>query len=212
MNNYPTLSPNVRKVMSNNPHTCLYFCRARVAKLLSKECKFLQKGKEVRLGKGTYGRVVRVSYKGKECALKLAAPGSKVVFEHEMEMLRRLQGAGGAPMALAYSEDPSCLLMTYLGKECLADVLSAQRSQKQLLQLSVKLAEAVAAVHAAGIVHCDLKPTNVMVQLRGAAGAPSVHIIDFGMALPVGQCHPESSKGRQSWYCACVHQGTPLTE
>ncbi|XP_063599980.1 casein kinase I-like [Penaeus indicus] len=170
------------------------------------------KGKEVRLGKGKYGRVVRVSYKGKECALKLAALGSKVVFEHEMEMLRRLQGAGGAPMALAYSEDPSCLLMTYLGKECLADVLSAQRSQKQLLQLSVKLAEAVAAVHAAGIVHCDLKPTNVMVQLRGAAGAPSVHIIDFGMALPVGQCHPESSKGRQSWYCACVHQGTPLTE
>ncbi|XP_063599981.1 serine/threonine-protein kinase dkf-2-like [Penaeus indicus] len=170
------------------------------------------KGKEVRLGKGKYGRVVRVSYKGKECALKLAAPGSKVVFEHEMEMLRRLQGAGGAPMALAYSEDPSCLLMTYLGKECLADVLSAQRSQKQLLQLSVKLMEAVAAVHAAGIVHCDLKPTNVMVQLRGAAGTPSVHIIDFGMALPVGQCHPESSKGRQSWYCACVHQGTPLTE
>lgn len=76
----------------------------------------------------------------------------------------------------------------------------------------MKLAEAVAAVHAAGIVHCDLKPTNVMVQLRGAAGAPSVHIIDFGMALPLGQCHPESSKGRQSWYCACVHQGTPLTE
>ncbi|XP_047480217.1 casein kinase I-like [Penaeus chinensis] len=160
------------------------------------QAKRKPKGKEIRLGKGTYGRVVRVSYKGKECALKLAAPGSKVVFEHEMEMLRRLQGAGGAPLPLAYSEDPSCLLMTYLGKECLADVLSAQRSLKQLLQVSVKLAEAVAAVHAAGIVHCDLKPTNVMVQLRGAAGAPSVHIIDFGLALPLGQCHPESNKGR----------------
>ncbi|XP_063609145.1 serine/threonine-protein kinase pkn2-like [Penaeus indicus] len=141
----------------------------------------------------------------KECALKLAAPGSKVVFEHEMEMLRRLQGAGGAPAALAYSEDPSCLLMTHLGRESLADVLSVQRSQKQLLKLSVKLAEAVAAVHAAGIAHCDLKPTNVMVKLPGAAGAPSVHIIDFGLALPVGQCHPDSSKGRQSCFArACT--------
>ncbi|XP_070001568.1 mitogen-activated protein kinase kinase kinase 7-like [Penaeus vannamei] len=87
-----------------------------------------------------------------------------------MEILRRLQGAGGAPVPLAYSEEP------------------------------------------AGIVHCDLKPTNVMVQLRGAAGAPSVHVIDFGLALPAGQSHPASSKGRHSWYFACVHQGTPLTE
>ncbi|XP_027227721.2 mitogen-activated protein kinase kinase kinase 7 [Penaeus vannamei] len=126
-------------------------------------------------------------------------------------MLKRLQGAGGAPVPLAYSEEPSRLMMTYLGKETLADVLSAQRSTKQLLQVSLKLAEAVAAVHAAGIVHCDLKPTNVMVQLRGAAGAPAVHVIDFGLALPVGQCHPASSKSRHSWYCACVHQGTPVT-
>ncbi|XP_042876909.1 probable serine/threonine-protein kinase drkD [Penaeus japonicus] len=184
----------------------------KVANLSSKECKFLLKGKEVRLGKGTYGRVLRVSYKGKECALKVAAPGSKVLFREEMEMLKKLQGAGGAPLPLAYSEEPSCLMMTYLGKDCLADVLSAQRSNKQLLDISVKLAEAVAAVHAAGFVHCDLKPTNVMVQLRGAAGAPSVHIIDFGLALPAGQCHPKSNKGRQSWYCDCVSEGTPLTE
>lgn len=74
-------------------------------------------------------------------------------------------------MPLAYSEAPSCLLITFLGNETLADVLRAQHSQKQTL------AEAV---------HCDLKPTNVMVQLRGAAGAPSVHIIDFGLVLPVG--------------------------
>nr|XP_027230506.1 uncharacterized protein LOC113822167 [Penaeus vannamei] len=161
--------------------------------------------------RGTYGRVVRVSYKGKECALKLAAPDSQVTFQHELEMLKRLQGAGGAPVPLAYSEEPSRLLMTYLGKETLADVLSARRSPKQLLQVSLKLVEAVAAVHAAGIVHCDLKPTNVMVQLRGAGGAPTVHVIDFGLALPVGQCHPKSSQGRHSWYCACVHEGTAVT-
>ncbi|XP_069995834.1 mitogen-activated protein kinase kinase kinase 7-like [Penaeus vannamei] len=182
--------------------------RISVAKLSSKECKLLQKCKEVRLGKGTYGCVVRVSYKGKERALKLATPVSQVAFDHEMEMLRRLQGAGGAPVPLAYSEEPSCLLMTYLGKETLADIPSAQRSQRQLLQVSVKLAEAVAA----GIVHCDRKPTNVMVKLRSAAGAPSVHVIDLGLALPVGQCHPASSKGRHSWYCACMDTGTPLTE
>ena len=48
------------------------------------------------------------------------------------------------------------------------------------LRAAVALADAVAAAHAAGLVHRDLKPGNVLLEAK--AGAPAVRIIDLGIA------------------------------
>jgi len=50
-------------------------------------------------------------------------------------------------------------------------------SETELLRIFVRVGEAVAFAHAQGVVHCDLKPSNVMV---GAFG--EVLVLDWGVA------------------------------
>jgi serine/threonine-protein kinase len=55
----------------------------------------------------------------------------------------------------------------------------------------VRVADAMSALHAAGYVHCDLKPNNILVG-RGdrTAGGDAVTVIDFGQACPIGTKKP----------------------
>jgi len=48
---------------------------------------------------------------------------------------------------------------------------------KKVLQMAGQLADALAKAHDAGVVHCDLKPENVMVTADG-----HLKIVDFGLA------------------------------
>ncbi len=49
------------------------------------------------------------------------------------------------------------------------------------IDIALKLAKGLAAVHRAGVIHRDIKPDNIMVQPPSAAGI-SVKLIDFGVA------------------------------
>ena len=51
-----------------------------------------------------------------------------------------------------------------------------------------QLALGVAELHAAGKLHRDLKPCNILVEARGGALAP--HIVDFGIARALLSPHP----------------------
>lgn len=57
------------------------------------------------------------------------------------------------------------------------DLASSGRSQDERLNLLVRLCDGVAYAHAAGFVHCDLKPANILVT---ETGQPK--ILDFGLA------------------------------
>jgi serine/threonine-protein kinase len=70
------------------------------------------------------------------------------------------------------------LVMEYVAGDNLAQRLSSQGEIESEL-LARELLGALAHIHAAGIVHRDIKPQNVLIAADGSA-----KLIDFGIALP----------------------------
>ncbi|HET9626083.1 MAG TPA: serine/threonine-protein kinase [Kofleriaceae bacterium] len=59
-----------------------------------------------------------------------------------------------------------------------------------LLAIAAQIARATAALHAAGVIHCDLKPDNVLVREDGAGEPLQIKVIDFGVARVIDEPPP----------------------
>jgi tetratricopeptide (TPR) repeat protein len=81
------------------------------------------------------------------------------------------------------------LAMEYVEGETVAAWLAgAKRPRQEILDVFVAAGRGLAAAHAAGLVHRDFKPQNVMVGNDGA-----VRVMDFGLAREIGAPDVEPS-------------------
>ncbi|MEV5182274.1 serine/threonine-protein kinase [Streptomyces werraensis] len=139
-----------------------------------------------RLGSGGMGRVyLGRSAGGRTVAVKIVHPHFaldeefRARFRREVDAARRVGGAWTAPVldadpdarvpwvATAYAAGPSLTAaVTELGP----------LPEHTVRTLGAGLAEALAAVHGLGLVHRDVKPSNVLLTLDGPL------LIDFGIA------------------------------
>ena len=69
------------------------------------------------------------------------------------------------------------IAMEYFECGDLRQLLGAGLSQRRALDLIKAVAHAIDAVHKKGVVHCDIKPENIMVRVDG-----SIALADFGIA------------------------------
>jgi serine/threonine protein kinase len=118
-------------------------------------------------------------------ALKLAKPDrphANSVFENELRNARRLKSLAGIVPVVDHgrTEDGRpFLVLTLMEGGSLADEVraSAYRDRRAILDLIAKLARTLARAHAHAVLHCDLKPENVLFDAQGEP-----HIADFGVA------------------------------
>ena len=71
-----------------------------------------------------------------------------------------------------------CIVMEYVDGVRLDEWLKLPQSRENRYKLLVQLLEAMEYVHAAGMVHRDLKPGNILVTRNGT----NIKLIDFGLA------------------------------
>ena len=157
-----------------------------------------------RLGSGAMGSVWRVKDDGgQEYAMKILRDSlvddgettgqaardhatARERLRREAMALRRIKHPGVCSIVDMELDDAVAFIVTELieGRNLREDVAANGRYVgDDLERLSRKLIDAVEAVHAAGIVHRDIKPTNVMV----AASGPI--LVDFGIAMGEGESH-----------------------
>ncbi|TDP92841.1 serine/threonine-protein kinase [Labedaea rhizosphaerae] len=76
-----------------------------------------------------------------------------------------------------------CLIMEFLSARTLADLIAEHGTlpADQVRRIGAQIAGALAAAHAAGIVHRDVKPGNVLITEDGTA-----KLTDFGISRAVG--------------------------
>jgi serine/threonine protein kinase len=141
-----------------------------------------------RLGKGAMGDVWRARDErlDRYVAIKLLPPDLAGDPERRARMLREARAAAGVGHAnvvtlydiVAHGET-DVLVMELVDGMTLSDTLRKQGAQtpRTAIDWLIGIADALAAAHAKGILHRDVKSANVMVTKDGV-----VKVLDFGLA------------------------------
>ncbi|HEY3450604.1 MAG TPA: protein kinase [Myxococcales bacterium] len=160
------------------------------------------------LGQGGMSRVHRVRDEtlGREVALKVLRPELAkedeihALFVEEAKITAQLDHPNIPPVYAFSSEKrkSTCFTMKVLEGVTLGEMAERQRAKGvegllPLLEVLVRVCDAVAFSHSRGILHCDLKPGNVMVGEHG-----QIYVVDWGLARRIADL-PSPEEDEQSF-------------
>ena len=168
---------------------------------------------ERRLGEGAFSCVYQAmdSIEGIRVALKIPHPEHLTEdvladFRREIRTVARLEHPNILPIKDASIIDGRLVVALPLGEESLAERLTRRLATAKALGWIDQLTDAVAYAHAHRIIHCDIKPANVILYPEGR-----LRLGDFGIAKvsrktvhgggtgTVGYMAPEQAMGRPSY-------------
>jgi serine/threonine-protein kinase len=167
---------------------------------------------ERRLAQGGFAHVYQAldTIEGVRVALKM--PHQSIVttsmldtFQREARMVAKLDHPNILPVKDASFIDGRFVIASKLGEQTLTDRLRKRIAFVSAVSLIEQLLEAVAYAHRMKIIHCDIKPDNIILLPDGR-----LQLMDFGIARvaqktivgsgsgTVGYMAPEQAMGRPS--------------
>lgn len=161
-----------------------------------------------RLGKGGMGEVYRAedTKLKRTVALKRLAPSLRAdsLYRHRfLEEAERASRFGDAHVAAVYDvveeHGEIFLILEYVEGQNLRQRLREPLSLDEFFTIAIQCAEALVSAHRHGIVHCDIKPENIMLTSTG-----QVKILDFGVAKHLPRSDQSSTVDRSGTFA-----GTP---
>jgi tRNA A-37 threonylcarbamoyl transferase component Bud32 len=108
----------------------------------------------------------------------------------EADALRQLDG-DGVPRLVAFNERPPWLAIQHIDGIDLERRLSVPTplTERQIIALCAKLAKTLSALHARGLLHADIKPSNILLREDGTP-----ILLDFGSARHLGAAEDEAAE------------------
>lgn len=154
-----------------------------------------------RLGTGAFGTVwmARDERLERDVAVKVLArervEGGR--FEREARVAARLSHPGIVTLYEAAVDDEGAYLVSELVRGAtLGELLEAGRlSDRDIVEIGIVLCDALHHAHEQGVVHRDVKPSNVLVPDQPASLAQLAKLTDFGVARVIGGGDPLTMTG-----------------
>jgi hypothetical protein len=145
-----------------------------------------------RLGSGAFGTVwsARDTRLDRDVAVKLL-PRERVVharFEREARAAARLQHPAIVTLYEAAVDDEGAYLVSELVRGRTLDTLLGQGklSDHEIIEVGLSLCDALIHAHGQGVIHRDVKPSNVLVPNRSSGSGDRAKLTDFGVAHVIG--------------------------
>jgi serine/threonine protein kinase len=109
-------------------------------------------------------------------------------FEIEARAAARLAHPAIVTLYEAAVDDDGAYLVSELVRgRTLAQLLESGRlSDRDIIEVGIAIADALRHAHGHGVVHRDVKPSNVLVPARRGEHVPAAKLTDFGVARVIG--------------------------
>ncbi|MHC4953166.1 MAG: protein kinase domain-containing protein [Planctomycetota bacterium] len=159
-----------------------------------------------RLGSGGHADVYRArdTVERVVVALKIPRPEYTPEFEHEIRLAVRLNHPNILPLKNADLCDGQLVLASPLGRETLADRMARRMSVARCLGYAEQMLEGLAYAHARRVIHCDVKPENLIL-----FDDDLLCLCDFGIAKQAVRTMSASGSGTIGYVAPEQALGTP---